>query len=99
MCSASNANAQISFGNTPGIQRPASPYNWITLIGNIELSIWIIFGCVAVVCFVIAGILFLTAMGAPEKIKQAKSAFVYGVVGIVVGIIAYSIIAIVGSLL
>lgn len=56
--------------------------------------LWVVFSAIAVICFVFAGILFLTAQGQPEKIKTAKSAFLWGIVGVVVGIIAYSIISI-----
>ena len=69
------------------------------LIDDIESAIWIIFALIALICFVLAGILFLTAQGAPDKLQAAKSAFIWGVVGIIVGIVAYSIIAIVANML
>lgn len=65
------------------------------LIDGIKSAAWMIFGAVAVVCFVIAGILFLTAQGSPEKVQSARSAFLWGVAGVVIGILAYSIITIV----
>lgn len=69
------------------------------VISKLEVALWTVFGGLAVVMFVIAGILFLTAQGDPEKVKNARNAFIWGVVGIVVGIMAYSIIAIVSSML
>ncbi len=66
-----------------------------SLVSGIKTAAWTIFGVVAVVCFVIAGILFMTAAGNPEKIQQARNAFLWGVAGVVVGILAYSIISIV----
>ena len=68
-----------------------------SLIHSIENAAWIVFGGIAVICFVVAGILFLTAGGTPEKIQAARSAFLWGVAGVVVGIIAFSIVAIVGT--
>ena len=65
------------------------------LITGLKSAAWMIFGAVAVIAFVIAGILFLTAAGNPEKIVQARNAFLWGVAGVVVGILAYSIITIV----
>lgn len=65
------------------------------LIEAIENVIWVVFGLIVVIAFVTAGILFLTASGDPEKIKLARTAFIWGVVGVVVGIIAYSILRIV----
>lgn len=61
------------------------------IVPAIEKALWIVFEAIAVVCFVIAGILFLTAQGEPEKLKTARAAFIWGVVGVVVGIVAYSI--------
>jgi hypothetical protein len=74
-------------------------YSITGILTDILNNLWIIFTAIAVIMFVIAGILFLTASGAPEKLTQARSALIWGVVGIVVAIIAYSIIAIISSLL
>jgi uncharacterized membrane protein YjfL (UPF0719 family) len=69
------------------------------IIRSVEMAAGLIFGGVAVICFIIAGVLFLTANGEPEKIKQARSALYWGVAGVVVGILAFSIIAIVSNIL
>lgn len=58
---------------------------------------WAIFAGFSVVCFIIAGFMFLTAQGEPEKLKAARSAVIWGFIGIIVGIIAYSIIGIVSN--
>jgi len=60
---------------------------------------WTVFSLIVVICMLVAGILFLTSGGDPEKIKTARLAFIWGVVGVAVGIIAYSIIEITGKLL
>ena len=70
-----------------------------SIVASIERALWIVFGAIAVICFVMAGILFLTAGGAPEKVQAARSAFIWGVAGVIVGIVAYSIIAIVSSVI
>ncbi len=69
------------------------------ILASIETTTWVIFSCIVVVCFVISGIAFLTAQGAPEKLKLAKAAVLWGGAGVVVGIIAYSIEVIIGSAL
>ena len=66
-------------------------------IHNLELAIGLIFGAIVVVCFVISGILFLTAQGDPEKLKIARSSVIWGIVGVVVGILAFSIIAVIAN--
>ena len=53
-----------------------------------------VFAAIAVIMFIWAGVTFLTANGAPEKIQQARTAAMWGVVGVIVMILAYSIFAI-----
>ena len=69
----------------------------LPMIHGIEMAAGLIFGGVAVISFLVAGVLFLSSHGEPEKIKQARAAVVWGVAGVVVGILAFSIIAIVIS--
>lgn len=69
------------------------------LAEKIGRAAWSVFGIVALICFIVAGILFLTAAGNPEKIQQARNAFLWGVAGVVVGILAYSIIKIIENFL
>lgn len=69
------------------------------IIHAIENAAGLIFGAIAVIMFIIAGILFLTAGGEPEKVQKARSAFIWGIAGVVVGILAFSIIAVVGSII
>ena len=84
----------LSSTTPPG---PASIPDMPTLVSKIETFMWVVFGGIAVVCFVIAGILFLTAGGDPEKVGTARRAAMWGVAGVVVGILAYSILYIVGA--
>jgi len=78
---------------------PTPPTTLQGLINAIKTPIWLIFGFIALICFVYAGIIFLTAGGNPDKIEKARSAVLYGVVGIVVGVIAYGIVAIISGIL
>ena len=66
-----------------------------TLINKILTLVWQFFVGLAVIMIIVAGILFLTAAGNPEKIVQARQAFLWGVVGIAVGVVAFSITTIV----
>lgn len=73
--------------------------NLTAIVTYIENALWIIFGLIAVIAFVMAGILFLTAGGQPEKIQSARSAFIWGIAGVVVGIVAYSVVAIISGVM
>lgn len=75
--------------------QPAGTDNGLSIdsLGHSIINvIWIVFTVMATVCFVIAGIMFLTSMGDADKISKARSMAIWGVAGIVVGILAFSII-------
>jgi len=64
----------------------------VTQIVNVILDfIWPLFAGFAVIMFIVAGFLFLTAQGDPEKVNQARQATLWGTIGVVVGLIAFSI--------
>lgn len=86
------ALAQI--GGSP----PLINFNLTQLGINIANAAWIIFTIIAVIMFVIAGVLFLTASGDPEKVQKARSAFMWGIVGVVVAILAFTIITLTTSI-
>lgn len=70
-----------------------------SLISTILTVFWIIATVFAVVCFVLSGIMFLTAMGDPAKIKIARNSVIFGAIGIVVAILAFSVVNIIDSIL
>jgi len=58
-----------------------------------------IFGFLAVISFIIAGALYLTAQGDQNHIERAKKAFLFGIIGTVVGLIGLIVIRAVDYLL
>lgn len=75
----------------PGQMSPDLP----TVINNILTPIWQVFIGLAVIMIIVAGILFLVAGGSAEKVATARQALIWGVIGIVVGVLAFSITTIV----
>lgn len=70
------------------------PIGGLSIGGLIDVVfgiIWPIFVAFAIVMFIIAAFLFFTAQGDPEKVAQARQFVIWGVVGIVVAVIAFSI--------
>jgi len=53
---------------------------------------------VIVVCVIFAGFMYVTAQGNPEKVKTASRALLYALIGAVIIVGAYAIIAIVQSI-
>jgi len=58
-----------------------------------------IFGLLAIICFIVAGVLYLTAQGDSRKLETAKKATVYGIVGIVIGLLGLVIVRTIDYLL
>lgn len=68
-----------------------------SIVYSIEQTALFIASAVVVILWIITGILFLTAQGAPEKLTSAKKALFAAVAGTVLVIIAGSAIALVGQ--
>lgn len=69
------------------------------IITGARNATWIIFSIIVIICFVVAAVSFLTAQGDPSKIQTARASFLWGVAGVVVGIVAFSIVTIISKLL
>ena len=86
-------------GNVPGIgQGEVGPFviwlNWI-----INFLVWPIVVAAVIITFMMAGFIYLTAQGEPSKISTANKAVAWGVVGVIIIIVAFSIISTVNWLL
>ena len=69
------------------------------IIGAIFDIFWPIVAAFVIVMFTIAGFKFLTAQGDPSRIKEGRDAVIWGVAGVGVILIAWSIISIVSTAL
>ncbi len=67
------------------------------LIARITLFLWPIFIGFAVIMFLYSGFMFLTAQGDPSKTSAARGALLWGIIGVIVGILAFSIPFIIGN--
>jgi heme/copper-type cytochrome/quinol oxidase subunit 2 len=67
---------------------------FITSLLNI---IWPVFVGVTVIVLVFAGFMFVTALGDPGKIKLAREAVLWAMIGVVVAILAFSAVQIIGN--
>lgn len=59
--------------------------------------VWIVFGIAAIAYFLWYGIMFLMARGDASKTQEARLGVLYGVVGIVVGVLALSAVSIIAT--
>jgi hypothetical protein len=77
----------------------AQPFSISSLVNNILKNIWIVFAAIAIIFFIWAGVTFITAQGEPGKVATARQAAIWGIMGVVVMILAYSIFNIAESLI
>ena len=97
------ASAQLTGGNwtdrgTTNYQSSGLPTGSIYQIISSTLS-WLlaILGFIAVIGFVISGILYLTAAGNEAQVEKAKNAMTYSIIGVIVALMGYVIIQAVGA--
>ncbi len=77
------------------------PATWIKTIFDNFLAIIVVpvFFGVSIMVFIWAGFLFLTAQGDPAKILTSKKLVLYGVIGIVVAMLASGVPIIIAKIL
>lgn len=83
------ANPQISASGKGGINIPTTDAN--TLIHNILNLIYFVGGAVAVVVIIIAGFRYVTSAGDSGAVGKAKNQILYGIIGLVVVMLAFTI--------
>ena len=84
-----------------GYASPTTPEGGLTdidaVIGALLDFLWKVFAGLAVIMFIVAGILFMTAGGVAEKIATARQALIWGAIGVAVAIIAFSLVTIIAN--
>ena len=63
-----------------------------SIIQTIINTIIFVIGIVAVVMIIIGGINYATSQGDPSKVKKGKDTILYGIIGLVVALLAYAIV-------
>ena len=62
-----------------------------TLNGIINVVIGVI-GFIAVIVIILGGVQYTTSAGESAKVKKAKDTIMYGIIGLIVALLAYSIV-------
>jgi hypothetical protein len=71
---------------------PAGISNFTTIIRSLLNYLLIFIGIAAVLGFVVAGIMYITAAGDEDRVKSAKNMMLYSIIGIVVALIGYAVV-------
>jgi len=81
-----NKGVEDATGSSPGDGALANA------LQPIILAVIFLVGIVAVVMIVLGGIQYSTSQGDPGKTKKAKDTIMYGIIGLVVAILAFAIV-------
>lgn len=63
-----------------------------TVIKTIVNTLIFVIGIVAVIMIILGGISYATSQGDPTKVKKGKDTVLYGVIGLVIALLAYAIV-------
>jgi len=86
-CSASFALAQIT--------NPLGVNDFPALLGKIAIEVGNLIAILGTIMIIVAGILYLTSAGSPERMGTAKKALIYAIAGIAIGLAASTIVSII----
>ena len=75
--------------------KPAGGLDINGIIDSILGFVWKLFAAFSVVAFMISAFLFLTAQGEPSKLTIARTSLIWGIVGMIVALAAFSVPSIV----
>lgn len=77
--------------NPGGIPNAVPGLSINTLVDVVFSIIWPVVVAFVIIVFIISAFIFLTAQGDPAKVAQGRLAVIWGVVGVVVALLAWSI--------
>ena len=66
--------------------------NLVELVQNIINAVVLVLGIVAVIVIILGGVQYMTSSGDAAKVKKAKDTILYGVIGLIVCVLAYAIV-------
>ena len=73
----------------------ANPGAGDDLMGSIKQilnAVFSILGVVSVIMIIVGGISYATSQGDPSKVKKGKDTILYGIIGLVVALLAFAIV-------
>ena len=73
----------VNGGNKTGLE------DSIKMILN---AVFVLIGIISVVMIILGGITYATSQGDPGKVKKGKDTILYGVIGLVVALLAFAIV-------
>lgn len=98
-CPTNNDGAQVSIDDGAKCAKSADQKsNFGTVIRDITNVLLFIIGAVAVIMIILGGIRYTTSNGDSNQVTAAKNTILYGVIGVIIALLAYAIVSfVIGS--
>ncbi len=71
---------------------PGASTDLMVTVKTILNAVFTIIGVVAVVMIILGGVTYATSQGDPNKVKKGKDTILYGIIGLVVALLAFAIV-------
>ncbi len=81
-----------NIGSSSGLVQTTDDQSLMKVVGSIINVVIGIVGVIAVVMMIVGGINFITSQGDTAKVTKARNTILYGVVGLVVALLAFAIV-------
>lgn len=85
----------LAEGGGVTIPNPLGSTDFGGLLRKIADAVGTLIATLGTIMIIVAGILYLTSAGSPERMSKAKTALVYAIAGIVIGLAAKGIVEII----
>ena len=83
-----------NLSNCPGLNENnnLNKNDLMTTLNNIINVVIGVIGFIAVIVIILGGVQYTTSAGESAKVKKAKDTIMYGIIGLIVALLAYSIV-------
>lgn len=71
---------------------PGASTDLMATVKVILNAVFAVIGIVAVIMVILGGVTYATSQGDPNKVKKGKDTILYGVIGLVVALLAFAIV-------
>ena len=78
--------------NLPKEDKATGDGNLFATVQNIINWVLAVLGLVAVIMIIVGGVTYMTSQGDPGKTKKARDTILYGIIGLVIALLAYAIV-------
>ena len=93
LCPNGQAASGGDLSNCPGLSNNNLNKNdLMTTLNNIINVVIGVIGFIAVIVIILGGVQYTTSAGESAKVKKAKDTIMYGIIGLIVALLAYSIV-------